>query len=49
MTSSPAPMPSALSATSSALVPDVVGMAKRAPWYAANAAANSAALRFGLG
>ena len=31
MTSSPAPTPSALRATSSALVPDVVGMAKRAP------------------
>jgi len=31
ITSSPGPMPSALSATSSALVHDVVGIAKRAP------------------
>src|SRR5215469_14797920 len=49
ITSSPGPMPKALSATSSALVPEVVGIAKRAPWQAAKADANSAALRLGLG
>src|SRR5487761_1149447 len=49
ITSSPGPTASAFRATSSAEVPEVVVIAKRAVCIAANRSSSSAALRFGEG
>ncbi len=49
MTSSPQPMPSAFSATSIVIVPFDIRMPCFAPWYAANAVFESAAVPAGLG
>src|SRR5436190_1332803 len=49
ITSSPHPIPSALSATSIVTVPFAIRIPWRAPWYAANASSNAAALGPGSG
>jgi hypothetical protein len=49
ITSSPQPIPSALTATSIVTVPFTIRIPCRAPWYAANEASNRAALGPGSG
>ena len=49
MTSSPQPMPSALSATSRVTVPFIITIPWRAPWSAANRLAKAAAAGAGVG
>ena len=49
MTSSPHPMPSAFRATSIVIVPFIIKIPWRAPWYSANAVSNSCAFTPGSG